>query len=252
MIRSIVILGGLAILVFIFVRRYLIVEKGTTMSSLLFRKRNLFHHQPEVASFELTVDEIIPQRDEADTKKLAKADSFLKKANIVLHKGDIKGAEKFLIQALSLDPSSIDAHKHLGMIYLKLSQFGKAESIYRKLVATVTDDPAYYSNLGMALYSQQKLEESKNFYKKALELDSSRPGRFFSLAQILYELDELDEALNNFKRAIDMDPDNLDYLLTLAHFYIDKEMIPDAKQLLSEILLVHPDNEEAQEMIKGL
>ncbi len=252
MIRPIIIIAGLALLAFIFIRKYLAVEKHTSLGTVLFRKKNLFRHAPEIHSFELTVDEIIPPRDETDTKKLAKADSLLKKAEIFFNRGDIKSAEQFLIQALALDPSAVEAYRHLGMIYLRQGQFGKAESIYKKLTATITDDPIFYSNLGMALFSQKKLEEARIYYLKALELDETRPARFFSLAQILYELNEFEDALKNFRKAVDMDPENLDYLLTMAHFFIDREMIPDAKQLLSEILLAFPDSEEAQGMLQKL
>lgn len=252
MIQAIFFFGGLTALGIIFARRYLAQEKNTTLGAALFRKKNLFRRALESSSFELTVDEIIPPRDETDSKKLAKADSLLKKADIFANRGDIKSAEQFLIQALALDPSAIDAYRHLGMIYLKQSQFGKAESIYRKLVATVTDDPVFYSNLGMALFSQKKLDEAKTYYQKAIELDETRPARFFSLAQILYELEDFEAALKYFRKAAEMDPENADYLLTLAHFYINREMIPDAKQLLSEILLAFPENEEAQGMLQKL
>lgn len=252
MIRIIIIIAGLAILTLIFLRRYFIVEKGTNLKDLLFRKKNLFHHDAAPQAFELTVDEMIPQRDESDTKKLAKADSYLKKAEIQLQKGDLFAAEQFLIRALSFDPSLVGAYKHLGMIYLQQNQFSKAESIYRKLISTITDDPLYFSNLGMALYSQNKLEEAKNFYKKAIELDASRAGRFFSLAQILYQLNEFEEALDNIKKAIRLDAKNLEYLLTLAHFYKDQDMVPEAKELLSDILQSFPENGEVMDMLKDL
>lgn len=253
MMRFIYIILGLAILGFIFLRKYLIAEKGVSLGGLFFRKRNIFHHEPDDQTFELTAEEIIPaQKKDLDPRDLAKADSFIKKAAIFAERGDLMGAEKFLIQTLALDPSSVEAYKRLGLLYLTQSQFSKAESIYRKLVATVTDDPVFFSNLGMALFSQQKMEEAKSYYKKAIELDSLRPGRFFSMARILFELKEYDEALKNFQQAITMDPGNLDYLLTLAHFYIDRDMPHEGRELLGEILIAFPQSEDAREMLEKL
>jgi len=251
--RELVIIGGVLLLTLIYTRRYFVVEKGITLGSVFFRPKNLFrHHEPEAKPSEVTAAEFIPSPDQVDEKERAKADSFVKKADIVMGKGDEKGAEKFLIQALAIDPSCIEAYKRLAYMYLRQGQFGKAESVYRKLIVTITDDPALFSNLGMSLYSQQKLEESKQFYKKALELDTDRPGRFFSLGQIHYELKEFEEALDHFKRAVNMDPANLDYLLTLAHFYIDHGMRPDGYRLLEEIIAAFPENEEAKEMLEKL
>jgi tetratricopeptide (TPR) repeat protein len=249
MIRTIVILSSTAILIFIYLRRYLALEKGTSLSKLLFRPKNLFRHHEEEEEKEVTAAEFMPSSKDVDPKDLAKVDSFINKADILIKKGDFKDAEKYLIQALALDPGSIETHKRLGLLYLRQEQFGKAESIYRKLVVTVTDDPVFFSNLGMALYSQKKLAEAKDFYKKAIELDSDRPGRFFSLGQIYYELEEFDEALKHFKRAISMDPANLDYLLTLAHFYIDRDMKGEARRLLDDILVAFPDCEEAKNLL---
>lgn len=252
MIKLIVFVVGSLFLIFIFIRRYLITEKNTTLKSILFRKKNLFRHSPEINSFELTIDEIIPPKDESDTKKIAKADSLLKKAIIFNDRGDKKSAERLLIQSLALDPSSIKTYERLGMIYLHQNQYGKAEIIYKKLTASIIDDPIYYSNLGLAFFSQKKFDDAKSSYVKSLELDDTRAGRFFSLAQVLNELEEYEDALKNYLKALDMDPDNLDYLLTIAHFYIDREMISDAKQLLSEILLLFPDNVDAQSMLQNI
>lgn len=251
--RELVIVIGVLVLALIYLRRYLVVEKGIKLGALFFRPKNLFrHHEPEHEHKEVTVEEFIPSRDEVDEKDVKKADSLVKKADIVMGKGDEKGAEKYLIQALALDPSCIEAYKRLAYLYLRQGQFGKAESIYRKLVVTITDDPTLFSNLGMALYSQQKLGDAKSYYKKALELDAERPGRFFSLAQIHYELEEFEDALNHFRRAVEMDPRNLDYLLTLAHFYIDRELHAEARHLLDDILAAFPDNEEAAKMKEDL
>lgn len=250
--REIVIIVGILLLAAIYLRRYLDVEKGIKLGKLLFRQKNIFRHHVEEKPSEVTVEEFIPSREEVDEKSVAKADSLVKKADIVMGKGDEKGAEKFLIQALALDPSCVEAYKRLAYLYLRQGLFSKAESIYRKLIVTITDDPTLLSNLGMALFSQQKLEDAKGFYKKALELDKERPGRFFSLAQIHYELEEFEEALDHFRRAVDMDPRNLDYLLTLAHFYVDRGMEGEARTLLDEILLVFPENEDALKMQEDL
>lgn len=251
--REFVIIVGVALLAFIFLRRYLEIEKGIKLGSIFFRPKNLFRHHPaEEKPSEVTVEEFIPSREEVDEKHVVKADSLVKKADIVMGRGDEQEAEKFLIQALSLDPSCIEAYKRLAYMYLRQGQFGKAESIYRKLIVTVTDDPALFSNLGMALFSQQKLAEAKGFYKKSLELDKERPGRFFSLAQIHYELEEFEDALDHFRRAVDMDPRNLEYLLTLAHFYVDRDMPGEARVILDEILIAFPENEMAIKMRESL
>jgi len=245
MIQFWIIIIGLAVLGVIFFRRYLVVEHGVTVKSALFRKKNIFRHVEHPETLNLTVEEMLPAPETVDSKDRAKADTLVRKAEIGLGRGALKESEQQLIKALALDPSSVDAYNKLGLIYLQQGLFGKAESIYRKLTLTLSNEPAYFGNLGMALYSQGKMDEAKVSYKKALELDATRPGRFFSLGRIFTELNEVDEAIIHLKKAVAMDERNLDYLLTLAQLYVDKKMMVEAKQLLGEILLIAPDNEMA-------
>lgn len=236
---------GIIVLGAIFLHRFMIVERGVSLKSLLFRKKNIFRHIEHAETSNLTVDEMLPAAETVNPKDRAKADSLVRKAELGLKKGTLKECEQLLIKALALDPSSVEAHNKLGLIYLQQGLFGKAESIYKKLTLTLSHEPAYFGNLGMALYSQGKLEEAKVSYKKAMELDATRPGRFFSLGRIFTELNEVEEAIAHLKKAVEMDSKNLDYLLTLAQLYIDKKLLVEAKQLLGEILLISPDNEMA-------
>lgn len=249
-----IILICLLVLGFIFVRKYLSVQMGLDLKKFFFRPKNILHHFHfhDREKFEVTVDEMLPDKDKSDPKKAAKAAILYKKAETDLEKGDLRNAQKILIQVIALDPSSIEAYNKLGLIYLRQNQFCKAENIYRKLILSAANDPAFFSNLGLALYSQKKLEEAKGYYKKAIEIDGTRAGRFFSLGQIFHELGEVEAAMDHLKKAVQMEPRNLDYLLSLADFYSGKQMIEEAKQLLGEILILFPNNEMAKEMREGL
>jgi len=238
----------LLLLGLIFLGHYLKQEKGISLGNIFFRKKNVVHRVRETGNFEVTVEEMIPPREKVDAKNVAKAEILLKRAEILLGKGESRDAEKLLIQAISLDPSAVEAYNKLGLIYLRQELYGKAESIYRKLILTVLNEPAYHSNLGLALYSQSKLEDAKTHYKKAIELDASRAGRFFSLGQIMRELGELDEAVAHLRKALEMEPRNLDFMLSLAEFYLERDLQGEARQLIGEILLIDPANEMALEM----
>jgi len=250
--KLLIIFGAVLVIGFIYLRHYVQLEKGVKLGAIFFRPKNLFRHREEEVVQEITVDAMIPAEDQVEVKDKAKGDTFVRRADVQLQKGELQEAEKLLIQAIAVDESSCDAYKRLGLIYLRQGQFGKAEEIYRKLVMTITDDATLFSNLGMALYSQQKLEEAKEFYEKAIEHGDERAGRFFSLGKVLHELEDIENALNNYQKALALDPSNLDYLLSIAHFYVEQGMATEAKQLLSEILAQNPENEAAQEMLQGV
>jgi tetratricopeptide (TPR) repeat protein len=242
---------SLAALGAIFLTHYLRLEKGISLGSIFFRKKNVVHIAKEPDSAEVTVEEMIPSQDKVDPKNVARADSLVKRAEAQLTKGQAREAEKLLIQALSLDPGAVEAYNKLGLIYLREGQFNKAENIFRKLIVAAIGEPSYFSNLGLALYSQGKLEEAKTHYKKAIELDGGRAGRFFSLGQIHRELGEMNEAVGHLKKAVEMEPRNLDFMLSLAQFHIEVKQLPEARQLLGKILLIAPDNGDALSMLKN-
>ena len=254
MIRLLISIVCLLALMLIFTRRYFLLEKGVNIFSFIKKRSLIQEAKPEEQgdSLEITFEEMIPPGDDVPQKNRSRADTLVRRAGIYMNKGNLKSAARSLIEALSLDPSSIGAHETLALVFLKQGFFGKAENIYKKLILTVVDDAAYLSNLAFALFSQAKHEEAKNYYLRALELDNSRAGRFFSLAQVHRELREFEEAINNFRRAIEMDPRNIDYLLTLAQFYIEINQFADAKQLLVELMLADPDNEIAKDLLNKI
>lgn len=251
MIKGFLLLGGIAVLAAIFIRRYQMNEKGFTPGKL-FRQigQGLRQLRERRGDFDVTIDEMIPSAETIDPKKVLKANTLLKRGEVFLEKGNLAEAAKHFIQCLALDPSNQAAYHKLGLVYLKQEQFGKAEMLYRKLVVVTTEDPSYLSNLALALYQQKKLPEAKTFYQRALELDQSRAGRFFSLGQVLYELQEFEKALEHFQKAVEMEPGSLDYLLTLAQFYLDQGFKKEGGQLLSEILVLYPENEIAAELMR--
>lgn len=260
--RTIIIVVGILVLGIIFLRRYLISERGVTFRKLFVRKKVVLHAPGEEQRQETGVDEVLPSKESIDPADAARANILYKRAENMMSatssesaattQPDVKEIEKVLIQVISLDPSSIDAHHKLGLIYLQQEQFGKAESIYKKLVVSASGDPIYYSNLGLALYSQGKPQEAKMYYKKAIELDSTRAGRFFSLGQILTELGEHSDAEIHLKKAADMDNKNVNFQLTLAQFYIDRGRLEDAKSVLTEALKKYPNNLTAQAMLEEI
>lgn len=254
--RPFILAGAILIVCIIYLKNYLKVEKKIDFSGSKSKKKLLYnpfrHKNSQPSLIEVTTQELVAERKETDSKKIAKALELVKKADIYLENQKIQEAEKKLIEAISLDPDCLEAYRRLGTIYVNQHQFGKGETIYRKLAVNIPDDAVIYSNLALCLFQQQQLPEAKLYYKKAIEIDPERPGRFFSLGQVLYQLEEYEEAREYLEKAVAMDLENLDYLLTLAHFYINQELKEEAQALLKHIIAKFPDNEEAKKALESL
>jgi len=247
----IIVLCALLILA-IFSRRWYLTEKGQMFGKMVFKKGMRLSNRMTKDDLEVTVKEMIPTAGEVDPKMTFKAKNLYRKGEVALKKDNAKDAEKLFIQALALDPSHIESHAQLALIYLKQQQPAKAELLYRKLILAIPDEVIYLSNLALALYQQGKLEEAKEYYEKAIEVDGSRAGRHFSLAQIFYELGEVEKAVQKVDNAIVQDDRNTSYYLTKAHWLVEQGITSEAKLVIQKTLEIEPHNVEAKAILRDL
>jgi type IV pilus assembly protein PilF len=241
-------------LVGIFIRRYYISEKGIYLEKALARKffgrASHIHrtHKKDEKSEEIQPERKAPSHAPKSVPKTMEAKMLYSRAMIFYERGDLDQAEKKLIEVTSLDQNFSDAIHRLGLIYLKQSQFSKAEALFRQLVSQIEHDAIYHSNLGRALYEQEKFEDALGSYLKAIEIDNSRPGRFVSTAEVYRQIGNKEKAREMYDAALKLDPTNIDYLLTYAHFLIEEKDLEKATPYLDKVLKIQPDNPVALEM----
>ena len=87
------------------------------------------------------------------------------------NRGEWAEAEKYLRQALELDPHRRRARMNLGMA---LAQQGKTDEALKAFGQEVSPAEAQ-ANLGFILLTQGKREEAKAAYRRALELEPNLP-----------------------------------------------------------------------------
>lgn len=241
------------ILVGIFVRRYLIKVKGIHFEYGILpssAKKTAVRNAPIIQKNPISSQETAASTPPKIVPKSMEAKVMYSQAMTYFDRGQLEEAEKKLIQVIALDADFHEAVHRLGLIYLKQAQYGKAESIFKKLTNQVNNDAVFCSNLGRALYGQEKMEEALASYLKAIELDPSRAGRFVSAAEIYRQLENDEKAQDMYKKALDLDPSNVDYLLTFAHFLIEDKRFTQAKFYLEKVLKLQPNNSIAIEMMQ--
>ncbi|QQR54420.1 tetratricopeptide repeat protein [Candidatus Peregrinibacteria bacterium] len=168
--------------------------------------------------------------------------AFLR-ADVFFGRNQLDEAEPLFLAILAEEPTHLDAHHKLGLLYLKRGDFPSAELYFSKLV-NLKQDPVYFSNLGIALYQQQRLVEAAEAYENAIALDERRAERLQSLAQVYFELGEDEKALHYFERAARRKPKDETLKLILADYYERMGDVERAKKMLEELLDMDPYNEE--------
>lgn len=92
---------------------------------------------------------------------------------LALNSGDLKQAQKYLLQANNLKPSS-SLLNSLGYISLKENEYRKARSYFDKgLYLGNFSNPKIYNNYGVLYLELKQEKKAQNMFKKAIEVDKN-------------------------------------------------------------------------------
>jgi len=142
--------------------------------------------------------------------------------------GSLEEAKKVLIESISLNQNSANAHALLGLIHVKQRLF--AESVENFQHANNLD-PAEITiqfNLAMSLKQLGRLAEAK---KLLMEINCSNPNFFpalFTLGNILFKENKIDEAIQVFLEVIKLQPNHSEALFRLGKLMSEKGKYDDA------------------------
>lgn len=243
--------AGLALLLY---KKHLVLRKDAVLQEELREReaRLKFEETAEEEDFPVppTAEDLDPVL--THKKRIPDVVEANKKADTHYARGEHDEAEREYIRVLSLQPDHQEAMNRLGLIYLKMENYQKAELMLKKLVDLFDRNPVYFSNLGIALYKQQKFNEAVVAYEKAISLDDTRPARFISLGQVFFELNNLKKALNNFEAAYKRNVKNTELCFQIVEIAKMIDDIAYQKKYLDRILELEPYNEEARQLLADL
>ena len=153
----------------------------TLSSDPLFARNNVYLERQTTAdapaSATVNARELSP-----DVQKRSSA--LQEEAMAALKRGDNDGAEKLLMQALELTPSSSSIHNNIGITYLRRYKFERAATWFEKAVQISPYSPQVLGNLGMVRWLQGKQEECYQLLDRAVVGGFSTPGAHFILGVI--------------------------------------------------------------------
>lgn len=151
-----------------------------------------------------------------------------------LKNGDLKEAEKKIIEIISLNPRQITAYKLLGEIYLLEKNYKQAEEVLN--------------------YALKLSKQALNLWQKIAPLNGSLPAElnqqliaaYFDLGNFYRATDNHQKALVYFQKVIEAEPNNpriLDFLIDLSIILKDKNL---AQAYLWRLKEVNPENQKIE------
>jgi Flp pilus assembly protein TadD len=156
-------------------------------------------------------------------------------------------AERALDQAMKLAPSNPEVLYAQGVLYLKRSDWPKAQAVLEKATQVDPNGARSFAALGMALCNEKKYQEAVAPLEKALELDPNNGWEtHWSLAKSYYHLERYDDALKIAQLAqteANGQAPQVDLLVAQALTAVGR--FEDAALVLRQMLKQHPDVPEA-------
>lgn len=143
-----------------------------------------------------------------------------------------------LVDALSTENASAEAHFQAASEAMRRNDLEEAVSFYRSYLALKGDDSLTYHNMGVALLALDRWDEGLDALRRAVALDDSSRGAHYSLGSALAELGRYDEALPHYRRAHELDPVekgiHADWATLLAKVGRTEEAVAELETILRE------------------
>jgi len=192
-----------------------------------------------------------------------------------INSGNLKLAEKALVEILEIHPDNATALSVLGIVYYYLNnydsailyskkalhsnptnayiyynlgnafrekkQFEEAISCYQKALQHNPNLVESYINLGIIFYDKGNFEESKNYFEKALQFNPTNPIAYLGLAATLFEIKQFHEAINYYKKFLHLFPNNADVYNNIGLILMAQGKLNEAEKNYRHALQLKPD-----------
>jgi len=133
--------------------------------------------------------------------------------------GENAQSQKYEDELLGMKNIDASSYNSLGLKYLDVNSYQKAETYFRKAIATDPTLPNPYNNLGIVLDSTGRVDESAVSYKKAIELNPNYANAYSNLGIYYTEKKQYTDAISNFNMAIKLNPNLWRPYQSIAYVY---------------------------------
>jgi tetratricopeptide (TPR) repeat protein len=134
--------------------------------------------------------------------------------------GDTATAEKYILQAVDMNPNNDTLMVAVGDFYYRAGQTDKAAAMYQKALKVNPQNVDAMLALGEIYTKQEKWDEALELFKKAMELQPNNAAIPNNIAIILYNNEKYEEAIPYLKKTIELEPDNQNAYEVLSLSYM--------------------------------
>lgn len=187
--------------------------------------------------------------------------------DLLLHTGRGTDAERYLKQAIDLDPGFTPSYASLGVLYVYQRRYAEAKKYLQKATSSPQSAQVHYlhayvlsrenmsANGRISSYSAENAAIMREQLLRSIKLDPNYAPAPHLLAFVdLIRNERLDEAVEMAQKARRLAPSKTSYALLLAQIYLQRSELEAAGQILEP--LTHDSDQtvkaEAQELLESL
>jgi tetratricopeptide (TPR) repeat protein len=195
-------------------------------------------NKPPPASSKLILDASVPTEAR---KEFEKAEAIL-----AAHKKDQTGdAIGHLQKALTIYPTFLEAELKLGLAYMDLQQWDKAEQALKRTLEINPKALTAYLALGDVYARQKQSSEAEKILRDGLQIDDHSWQIHFALARLYYTNGELGKAARQVGLTIQLNESFPDAHLLAANIHLKVNNRQDALEQFQAYLRLAPKGEFA-------
>jgi tetratricopeptide (TPR) repeat protein len=163
-------------------------------------------------------------------------------------------AEKYLTEAIELDPLFVDAMDHLGIVYRRQERLSEAEGIYLKSIEINNKNKTPYQNLAIVYRMQNRLNDAFEQYKKIIQIDPDDPESYYGIGELFYIVGDYNNSMPFIDKAIELyidlnSPYVYDAFFYKGMMYFRMNNYEEALKYLEEARKGNPNNIMLEETI---
>jgi len=149
-------------------------------------------------------------------------------------------------RTIEIDPSHLQAHIRLAMVYLYQQAIDKGIRVLERAIDLEPANVEANCLLGEAYAAAGRSEAARPYFARALSLDPKSIRAYYGGAREAYQTGDLERAVSGFQRVLEIDPDHRDSLYFLAMVYLRLDEFRNATRYFQACLRIRPDDTDAR------
>jgi tetratricopeptide (TPR) repeat protein len=164
-----------------------------------------------------------------------RASQYIEEGNRHADKGEWAAALKSYEQAITVNPSHLEAHIYIGDAYMSLGKYKEAFAAYKEAIRIAPSNPEAHYSLGAAYNLMAMYGDAFAPFVRAINLDPGYAEAHYGIGYAYLKLENYKEALVYLKRAVKLMDDNPEAHLSLGLAYLGLGQLKPAEEQLKAL-----------------